>query len=433
MRVLFLNDLFDHRLGSSVRQMYQEAARLRELGHATAVVATTPDHSEVGRTEIEGCEVHRLYSDYPFRFRAWVSVAQRPIVRELGQILQAWRPDVVHSHIVHTHLSYGALTEARRHGAGVVFTAHDAMTFCYHKLLCSHGGERHDWQLKDYRAYPSKCIPCQRLRLRPGRNRIIRRVLARDVDRLTVVSDELGIALRENSIRVDRTIHNAIRVRTHLPTAEQVAAFRARLGLTDNMLIAIGGRLNEQKGIRQLFQALGMLRAQFPQLRMLVMGDEALYRAGFQQTARELGVADLVVCTGWLAGDDLACAYSAVDVMVTPSICFETFGMLNLEAMEFAKPVVATIFGGCPEVIRDGENGFVVNPFCTDALVGRIAQLLADEHLRRQLGEAGRRLAEQYFTIERLTDEFLEEYGLAIECSRQRQGSLPEPHSSTAQ
>ena len=70
MRVLFLNDLFDPRIGSSIRQMYQHAARLRELGHATAVVSTTPDRSEVGTRTIEGCQVHLIHSDYPMRFRA---------------------------------------------------------------------------------------------------------------------------------------------------------------------------------------------------------------------------------------------------------------------------------------------------------------------------------------------------------------------------
>ena len=89
---------------------------------------------------------------------------------------------------------------------------------------------------------------------------------------------------------------------------------------------------------------------------MLALGKEEAY-AGFQPRAKELGVEDLVVSTGWLDGEDLHCAMAATDVMLTPSTCFETFGMMNLEAMEFRRPVVATSFGGCPEVVRDGVNG----------------------------------------------------------------------------
>jgi glycosyltransferase involved in cell wall biosynthesis len=413
VRVLFLNDLHDPRIGSSIRQTYQQAERLRELGHEAALATTTQDRSAIGSTTIEGTPVFRFYSDYPVRFRAWVALKNRRVLGPLRALLHEWRPDVVHSHIVHTHLSYAALTEARRAGAGVVFTAHDSMSFCYQKLDCFHGGERHDHALKDYAAYWQKCIPCQRLRYRPGRNQAIRRVLLRDVDRITVVSDELGVALRANRLRVDRTVHNALRTRPNPPSAEAVAAFRTRFGLTGKLVLAIGGRLHELKGVEQLLHMLALLRREFPELRLLVMGREELYREGFEARARAAAVADLVVPTGWLDGADLASAFAALDVLVSPSTCFETFGLMNLEAMEHAKPVVATSFGGCPEVVHDGETGFVANPFHTAEFAERIARLLRDEGLRRRMGQAGRALVERHFSIERLTAEYLEEYALA--------------------
>jgi len=413
MRVLFLNDLHDPRIGSSIRQMYQHAARLRELGHAAAVVSVTSDPAQVGVRTIEESEVHLLHSDYPLRFRAWVGLRNARLLGPLRAILRAWKPDVVHSQIVHTHLSYAALTEARAAGAGVVFTAHDSMTFCYQKLDCFHGGPEHGFSLKDYRAYWQKCIPCQRLRFRPGRNAAIRAVLARDVDRFTVVSDELGEAVRANGIRVDRTIHNALALKQHLPAADALAAFRARFGLQGKRLIAIGGRLHQLKGVKEMFRMLAHLRAEFPDLRLLVLGREDVYR-GFEPAARELGVADLVVPTGWLDGADLDCAYAALDVLVSPSICFETFGLVNLEAMEMSRPVVVTSFGGCPEVVEPGVTGFVANPFDTQGFSECIARLLREPELAARMGAAGRQRLEQLFTIERLADEFLEEYELAL-------------------
>ncbi len=410
MRILFLNDLDDPRIGSSIRQMYQEAARLRELGHATAVVSATQDPEAAGETEIEGCTVFRLYSDYPVRFRAWVAL-DNPRVREPFQkVLKRWKPDVVHSHLIHTHLGFGSLTAAHKAGAGVVFTAHDVMTFCYQKLTCFHGGEAAGGEKRDYQAYAGKCIPCQRLRFRPGRNRRIRSVLARDVDRFTVVSDELGRAIGANGIRVDRTIHNAIRPQAALPESSAVAAFRKRFDLTGARVIAIGGRLHEQKGVGQLFKMLSALGSEFPDLRLIVMGHRKVYDREFAALATELGVADRVVPTDWLNGEELQCAYAAADVFVTPSICFDTFGLVNLEAMEHAKPVVATVFGGSPEVVEDGVTGYIANPFQLDAFVGRLRTLLADPALRERMGVAGRERMRAHFTIERLTEEFLEEY-----------------------
>lgn len=413
MRILLLNDLHDPRIGSSVRLMYQLGARLKALGHECALASTTTRRDEATPTRIEGLEVFRLWSDYPVRFRAWVSL-DNPRVREpLARLLAEWKPDVVHSHLVHTHLSYASLTQARASGAGVLFTAHDVMTFCHQKLTCFHGGEEHGGALRDYRAYWQKCLPCQRLRWNPWRNRAIRRVLERDVQRTSAVSAELAEVLRQNRIRVDRVLHNALRVQPALPDAAEVARFRERFDLVEKQVLAIGGRLHEQKGVKQLLRMLALLAPRFPALRLLVLGKREVYEQEFAALARELGVAERVVGTGWLEGAQLQAAYAATDVFVTPSICFDTFGMVNLEAMEHGKPVVATVFGGSPEVVEDGRTGFLANPFDLEGFAGRIAQLLQDPALARRLGEAGRSRLLEHFAIERLADECLEEYELA--------------------
>jgi glycogen(starch) synthase len=419
MRVLFLNDLHDPRIGSSIRLMYQEAAELRARGHETLVISTSKDPQAVGPTEIDGCRVERIHSDYPARFRAWVCLNNRAVVRQVRRILAEWKPDVVHAHLIHENLSYASLTAAREAGAGVVFTAHDSQTYCYQKLDCFHGGPERNWEDKQYTAHWSKCIPCQRLRYRPGRNRLIRRVLERDVDRFTVVSDELGRAVSENGIRVDRTVHNAIALQQHLPDETTIDAFRERFGLRGKQVIAMGGRLHILKGIEQLFLMLGSLRQEFPDLRLLVMGREKVFD-GFRAAARAAGVEDLVVPTGWLEGEDLLCAYGALDVMVGPSICFETFGMVSLEAMEFEKPVVVTTFGGCPEAVEHEKWGYVANPYRIEEFAGRIASLLRDPTLRARFGAEGRRQLATRFSIERLTDEYVEEYERAMTLAKGR-------------
>ena len=99
MRILYLIDLWDPRIGSSVRQMYQLAGRLRELGHETSVVSTTPDRSRTGWTQAEGTDVYRIHSDYPPRFRAWVALRHRSVLAQLRPVLEELSPDVVHSYL----------------------------------------------------------------------------------------------------------------------------------------------------------------------------------------------------------------------------------------------------------------------------------------------------------------------------------------------
>lgn len=422
MRILFLNDLHDPRIGSSVRLVYQLAERLRARGHATLLVSTTTDRHLATPTRIEGLDVVRIWSDYPLRFRAFVGLDNKRVRAPLESVLSEWRPDVVHSHLVHTHLSYASLTRARAAGAAVVFTAHDVMTFCHQKLTCFHGGEEHGGALRDYRAYWQKCLPCQRFRWNPWRNAAIRRVLERDVQRTNAVSAELATTLRANGIRVDRVLHNALAFQGHLPDAAAVARFREQHGLAGAQVLAIGGRLHEQKGVRQLLRMLALLAPRFPALRLLVLGKRELYDREFAAEARELGVAERIVCTGWLEGAELQAAYAATDVFVTPSICFDTFGMVNLEAMEHGKPVVATTFGGSPEVVEDGVTGFLANPFDLEAFSERIGRLLADPELAARMGAAGQVRLQAHFGIERLAGECLEEYESALEAAR---GSIP--------
>jgi phosphatidylinositol alpha-1,6-mannosyltransferase len=240
------------------------------------------------------------------------------------------------------------------------------------------------------------------------------------------VSDELGTVLRANDVRVDRTVHNALAVQAERPAADAVAAFRARHGLGAAPVLAIGGRLHEQKGILQLFRMLAVLGNEFPDLRLLVLGERDLYEREFAARARALGGHARVVPTGWLDGAALPCADAAADVFVTPSICFDSVGLVNLEAMEHAKPVVATVFGGSREVVLDGRTGFLANPFDVPAFAEAIAKLLRDPGLAARLGAAGRARVLERFTIERLTAEFLEEYALAGR-ARGRESLAPEP------
>lgn len=414
MRILFLNDLEDVRIGSSVRLVHQLAAHYRASGHRTALATAVQDPALAGQAVVGGLEVHRLHSDYNPRWRSWRSLDNPAVRRPFAELLREYRPDVVHAHLVHAHLGYASLTAARAAGAAVVYTAHDVMVFCHQKLTCFHGGEERGGMERDYEARPSKCFPCQRLRWNPFRNAAIRRVLSRDTQRFTVVSDELGVAIRANGIRVDRTVHNALEPRRSLPSAAEAESFRAKLGLSGCQLIAIGGRLHEQKGVLQLLRMLQRLAPCFPRLRLLVMGKRDIYEREFAEAARSLGVDRLVVPTGWLEGDELQQALAAVDVFVTPSICFDTFGMVNLEAMEHAKPVVATVFGGSPEVVVDGVTGWIRNPFDIAAYADAIGSLLADPELARRMGEAGRERLQQRFLLPRMADEYLDEYRLAL-------------------
>src|SRR6202011_6048084 len=97
----------------------------------------------------------------------------------------------------------------------------------------------------------------------------------------------------------------------------------------------------------------------------------------------------------------------ACDVFVAPSR-YESFGLIFLEAMMFAKPVVGCRAGGMPEVIADGITGLLAEPGDTASLRACLERLVDDPALRGRMGAAGRRRYEERFTPDRMTDALVE-------------------------
>jgi glycosyltransferase involved in cell wall biosynthesis len=155
------------------------------------------------------------------------------------------------------------------------------------------------------------------------------------------------------------------------------------------------GRLVRQKGLVYLLQSLAQLdpavRAGV-ELELVGSGpDEASLRG----QAAELGIAGQVHFAGWVAREAIVTHYQQADVFVLPSL---DEGMPNvvLEAIACARPIVATDLPGNRELIRGGENGFLVPRADSAALTAALHGLITDAALRRRMGLASRALAECY-------------------------------------
>lgn len=161
------------------------------------------------------------------------------------------------------------------------------------------------------------------------------------------------------------------------------------------------GRPGVRKGLSFLLQAVAALRDERPDVRLTVVGDGP-QRAEAEALARATGIEDRVQFTGYQSSAQVAEWLSRADVFVLPSLA-EGVPIVLMEAMAAGVPVVATNVGGTGELVVDGENGFLVPPTVTDALVSRIRQLLDDPRLRSRLGRAGRETVLRDFSLERTT------------------------------
>ena len=153
------------------------------------------------------------------------------------------------------------------------------------------------------------------------------------------------------------------------------------------------------KGHDYVIRALPSLLQQFPGLVYNVVGDGD-GRGVLESLSLELGVADAVRFHGAVSEAELIRHYNAASVFVMPSR-FEGFGFVFLEAMTYGKPVVAGNIDASPEVVADGETGFLVDPTSAPDIADKLARLLGDAELRERMGRAAVARVADYFGFER--------------------------------
>jgi glycosyltransferase involved in cell wall biosynthesis len=173
-------------------------------------------------------------------------------------------------------------------------------------------------------------------------------------------------------------------------------AVRKELGIDRHVpVVAMVGRLEAQKGHVYLLDAWPRVVAEYPDARLVLVGEGSLQDALVGQ-ARRLGVADTVLFTGFRS--DVPRILDAIDVLALPSL-HEGMPLTVIEAAATGRPVVATAVDGTPEVVRDGETGLLVPPADPPALTRALVAMLGDPERAAQMGREALRWARERFDI----------------------------------
>lgn len=206
---------------------------------------------------------------------------------------------------------------------------------------------------------------------------------------LVAVSDSTRRALLSQGYPAGRvvTIHNGVE-----PAGEVEP-----VALAPSPVVLEVARLAEVKGQADLLAALSRLERGTVVLAGADIEGDGAYERLLRREAARLGVSARVVFAGHR--DDVAALIAGCDVFCLPSLA-EGLPLGVLDAMARGRPVVATAVGGTPEVVVDGETGFLVPPGDVEALADSLDRLLTDESLRRRAGEAGRARVEREFSAD---------------------------------
>lgn len=223
-------------------------------------------------------------------------------------------------------------------------------------------------------------------------------------DRVVTISDGIRQVLLSEGVPEGHLelIHSVVDREQFVQPAER-AWFEAEFGLRPGeQTVAVIAQMIERKGHRFLIEAMPAILQQQPQTRFLFFGQGPL-RQPLEDLCQARGLSQQVLFPGFR--DDLARILPCLDLVVHPAL-MEGLGVSLLQAAAAGVPIVGARAGGIPEVVRDGENGFLVPPGEVAPLLEKTLQLLQDDELRRSFGANGKRLVAEEFSIPTMVDRY---------------------------
>lgn len=255
--------------------------------------------------------------------------------------------------------------------------------------------------------------------------REIERALARHTTRLIAVSPqvrddlvELGVAPAEKF----SVIRLGIDLESRVLTQDRREEFRQHVGIPEERFV-VGwiGRMTAIKRVPDILTSFKLLLDRGVDATLCLVGDGP-DRESAELLAKELGIAGHVIWPGYQR--DVSPYYALFDAFVLPS-ANEGTPVVAIEALAAGRPIVATRVGGVPDVVTEGEDGYLVAVGDVEAIAESLERLARDPELRRSLGKRGRANVVPRYRVERLVDDVDALYRELL-----REQGLPEPPSS---
>lgn len=393
LKILHVGKFMPPSFGGMERALQSMANGVAALGHEVRVLVHAGPGSAPGVTHEDGVTIERV----PYRF----AVGSMPISLAYLDAYRRWSrwADIVHIHEPFPPASF----------AFNLFPKPQRTVVSWHSDIVRQRVLRPAAELFQRRL----CARANRIICSTGRMRDQSRVLAPWARKCSIIGFGLDPAPFDRA-SADRA---------------RIAAVRRAAG--GRFVLAVG-RLVSYKGFDVLLHALTATDA-----RLVIVGEGPL-EAELKQLCVRLGLADRVMFVGGVSDLELPSFYAACEFLVMPSTtAAETFGIVQLEAMACAKPVINTALPtGVPEVSRDGDTGVTVPPGDVGALGAAIAQLWDDPKLVVRLGERARARVERRYSQAAVTDRLERLYrsvaiGLAEESPSSSASPSPMKESAT--
>ena len=410
LRFCFLTTFYPpHNFGGDGIGIQRLARGLARSGHHVTVVhdldayrALARGHPPAGEPEPPGIEVGPLRSGLGIVSPLLTQQFGRPVAngRRIAELLARGRFDVINFHNVSLIGGPGLF----KYGAGIkLYMAHEHWLVCPTHVLWRHAREL---------CTGKQCLRCQLVYRRPPQWWRATGLLERElvhVDSFIAMSEFSRDKHREFGFPREMEV-----LPYFLPDTGEETAAAGEAPPQERPYFLFVGRLERIKGLQEVIPEF----AGSGETDLLIAGDGEFGA----ELHRQAGSSPRVRFLGRLAGPDLARLYRHAVALIVPSLCYETFGIILLEAFRQSTPVIARRLGPLPEITLTAQGGEVFST--REELVSSMARLAGDRAYRDRLGRAGRRAFEERWCEQVVVPKYLAIVRQAAE--RKREGTILE-------
>ncbi len=364
MRIAQVTPYFHPHLGGVESHVRDLSNKLTELGHEVEVITSRLEPGLPEKEKIDNFTVRRLPN--------LALIAKTPIIPSLGKYLMEEDFDVIHAHSPPPLACYWAAKSAHKRNVPFIYTYHCDME------IPIPGGK---YIVSLYRhLFENKTI--------------------RYTDAIICTTSTYAATSRSTWDREVHVIPNAVDVEFFRPDIDG-SRIRKKYGLENNTIVMFVGRLVHQKGIESLI--MSAIYTKDP-IRYLVVGigDDSVR---LKRMAEQVD-SDRIIFTGKVPHKELPEYYAAADMLVLPSLSrLEAFGIVGLESMASAKPVILSRMPGLMEVINSGEEGVQFEPSDAKDLADQIKLLHRSPEMRKEMGERGRKRVLRDYSMRKIAKD----------------------------
>lgn len=395
MRILLVNK-FHYLRGGSEKYYFELAQLLKSKGHTVGFFSMK--HEENITTGDAEYFVEEIDLNTGSKLKALDVIYSQENKRLMAKALEEFKPDIVHINNFQRQLSASIIDAIKEKNIPIVMTAHDLNPICPASIMLYNGEVCDDCITKGYaQCIKKKCVKGSTLKSTLG-------VMEKKYYDFHKVFRKIDCIISPSEFNKNQLVNGKLKY-NEIVTLHNFVNESERNDYVLGDYAFYLGRLSKEKGILNLIEAIGDI----PNAKLLIAGDGP-ERERIEAYISEHKLDGRITLLGYQNQDSIHKYITNSRFVVIPSICNENCPYSVLEAMEIGKPIVASRIGGIPELIADGENGYLYKADDINELKEKLTLLLDNDDKVNRFAQKSRELYESYYSPDSYYNELIKIY-----------------------